>query len=364
MNRKRYLWMIALITVACIIGGSIWHGHRGPRHHWIEQEIREELRDELEDDQEDAFEDAEDTDDIDVDDTFEAEEADFADREEADDDDAEDRDEGGKVAEIDESKYEMIPLEGTQKDGAFIPFENIDIVTGAFDINIKTGQDYSVTYYLSDDIFQPVGEIKDGTLYITQKEFSIDTLEDFIKKHFNVSVKAKMVITVPEGTEIGTLSFKNGAGDTLVKDLTIDTLTGHASAGDFDLENATVNTLDAKDSAGDIDVNNSSIGSAMIDCSAGDIELEDTLIKKVEFDNSAGNVELEKCQVQDLYAKVSAGDFEMTGTENLAEYNVDLKASAGDIRFGNNKLEDSFQQSGKDGLKIVVRSSAGDITIQ
>ena len=142
MNRKRYLWMIALITVACIIGGSIWHGHRGPRYHWIEQEIREELRDELEDDQEDAF-----------------------------DDDAEDRDEGGNVAEIDESKYEMIPLEGTQKDGAFIPFENIDIVTGAFDINIKTGQDYSVTYYLSDDLFHRSVKSKTALCISRRKNF-------------------------------------------------------------------------------------------------------------------------------------------------------------------------------------------------
>lgn len=360
MNRKRYLWLIALITVACIIGGSIWHGHRAPRQHRIEQEIRDELRDEFEDD--------DDIDDFDADDTFEADDPDYDadDIEDADAaDDIEGSDDDDAVDEIDESRYEMIPLEGTQQDGKFIPFENIDIATGAFDINIKTGQDYSVMYYLSDDIFQPYGEVKDGTLYITQEGFSVDTLEDFVKKHFNVSVKAKMVITVPEGTQIGTLSFKNGAGDTLVKNLTIDTLTGHASAGDFDLENVTVNTLDAKDSAGDIDVNNSSIGGAQFDCSAGDLDLENTAVKKVTIGNSAGDVELSKCAVQDLYAKVSAGNFVMTGTENLADYNIDLKASAGEIRFGDNKFKDSsYQQSGKDGLKIEVRSSAGDIVIR
>lgn len=363
MNRKTYLWLIVLVTIACIIGGSIWHGHRAPRRHQIEQEIRDELRDELEEDLEDELEDAGDADDID---DIDANDADFDldDLEDAADDDIEDDEAGVTVAEIDESKYEMIPLEGTQKDGAFIPFENIDIATGAFDINIKTGQDYSVTYYLSDDLFQPIGEIKDGTLYITQKEFSVDTLEDFIKKHFNVSVKAKMIITVPEGTDIGTLTFKNGAGDTLVKGLKVDTMTARASAGDFELENVTVDTLDAKDSAGDIAVNNASIGGAQIDCSAGDIDLNSTAVKKAIIDNSAGEVDLRKCTIQDLNADVSAGDFTMIGTENLGDYNIELKASAGDIRFGDNKIDSNYNQTGKEGLKIVVKASAGDITIK
>lgn len=361
MNRKSYLWLIVLITIACIIGGSIWHGHRGPRHHQIEQEIREELRDELEEEYED-----EDIDDIDADESSDADDADFDldDMEDAADDDIEDGEAGVTVAEIDESQYEMIPLEGTQKDGAFIPFENIDIVTGAFDINIKTGQDYSVTYYVSDDMFQPVGEIKDGTLYISLADITADTLEEFIKKHFNVSVKAKMIITVPEGTDIGTLTFKNGAGDTLVKDLKVDTMTAKASAGDFELKNATVNTLNAKDSAGDIAVNNSLIGGAEVACSAGNIDLNNTAVKKVIIDNSAGEVDLRKCTIQDLYADVSAGDFTMVGTENLADYNIDLKASAGNIRFGDNKYESNYNQSGKDGLKIVVKASAGDITMK
>lgn len=359
MNRKTYLWLIVLITIACIIGGSIWHGHRAPRHHQIEQEIREELREDLEDELEESFEEEDDLDtdrdDADID-------SEITDRDDAD----EDIDDTDNDAD-DLAKYNMIPLEGTQADGKNIPFTNIDMTLGAFDIFVTNGQDYGVTYYVSQDEYKPTAEIKDGTLYISQESIinNVNSFEDLVKwLSSRTGVTAKMLITVPEGSDIGNLTFKNGAGDTDIKNVTIDTLTAESSAGDLDLENVTVNTLDADSSAGNVDVNNSTIGSAIFDSSAGNVDLENTTIDKATFENSAGDIELTKCTVKDLYASVSAGNFEMSGTPNLADYNISLDASAGDIRIGENKIEGTYVQSGKDGLKITVESSAGDITIK
>lgn len=358
MNKKKYLGILALITLACIIGGSIWHGHRPDRRYQIEQEIRDELRDDLEDELEESGDDSEDMEDrVETEIENEIDDRDDAD-EDIDDNEADDL-----------TKYNMIPLEGTQEDGKNIPFTNMDMMLGAFDVYITTGQDYGVTYYISDEELSPTAEIKDGTLYITQKDNikNVGNFEDFVKwldAHIVNSVTAKILITVPEGTDIGTLSFKNGAGDTDILNVKIDTLTALCSAGDLDLENTTINTLDADDSAGDIDGNNSTISSAKFDCSAGNINLEGTTIDKATFKNSAGDIEMGNTSIKDLYATVSAGNFEMTGTPNLADYNMELHASAGDIRVGGNNIEGSYVQKGKDGLQITVKSSAGDIEIR
>ena len=90
-----------------------------------------------------------------------------------------------------------------KKEEALEAFENLIIESDIMNISIVTGNAYTVTYTGAAK-YQPVYEVKDGTLTITQKNG---------KKWFqNNGGEMNMVITIPQDTTLRNLDVESDIG--------------------------------------------------------------------------------------------------------------------------------------------------------
>lgn len=327
MNRKKYLGLLALITLACIIGGSIWHGHR-PARYSDETEIAEALE-EAADALEEAGTDADDPEEIEFDDA-------------------------------DLTNIEETVLAGTVENGEALAFTELYIDTASLDLNIRTGDAYAVTYRMnaSDEKYAPTAVVKDGLLTIRQKspfEINLNNLlgqSDWgmLKQLIGWSsgYSGEINITIPKDALLGKAEINIGACDVLIDGITMEILK---------LDNG----------AGDLTVQNSTMDSADINCGAGDVDLKNMQAKDITVDTGAGEVDLERVVFEKLDVDSGTGDVEIDGLANMQDYSMDLDVGAGTIRLGspfNARFDSEYTQKGKDGYYIFIDTGAGDIEIK
>ena len=334
MNRKKYLGILAIITVACIIGGSLIHGiarqHRLSQYASEFQEAKQEIKEEFEDDLDEDLDDLDEEirDDLDADLT----------------DDQED-----KAEDAAKDHSNEIALEGT----AGVAFTAMEIDTGVADLDIEIGADYGVTYYVSNDKFKPTAEYKDGVLYLKQKQLSnwkdMD-MKDLISLMHTGQVQ--ITVTVPANTTLDGITIDQGTGD-----IGLD--------GEGGL---TANKIDIDCGTGDMEISHLTAQTIKADGGTGDVELEDLSCKQIDIDGGTGDCELENVVFDMLDIGGGTGDVRIIGVADLMSYQLDLDTGAGTIMINGAKEGGDFiwNPEGADAADSAARyikidGGAGDI---
>ncbi|MBE6010138.1 MAG: DUF4097 domain-containing protein [Lachnospiraceae bacterium] len=354
MNRKKYLGILAIITVACIIGGSLIHGiarqHRLAQYASEFQEARQEIKEEFADDLD------EDIDDLDEEIREDLEEDLTDDQAEK----AEDTLETHEDAAKDHSNETA--LEGT----AGVAFTGMDLKLGPADLDIMTGTDFGVTYYVSDDKYIPTAEYKDGILYLKQDEKMLHGLD---MKDFFTANKVQITVTVPQNTTLdgvkvdmgsGNLHL-NGTGGLTAKAMDLDT-----GSGNVEIANLTTETLSLDTGSGEVEIASLTAQQIVVNHGSGDLNLENLSAKAIDIDSGSGECELENVVFDTLDINGGSGDISVEGIADMNTYLLDLDAGSGTIFINGQREGDEFNWNPTDGTTgryIRIDGGSGDIKI-
>ena len=132
-------------------------------------------------------------------------------------------------------------------------------------------------------------------------------------------------IAVPRGTNLGTLSFRLGAGDLTVTGVSADSLTISAELGDVTLQ--TVN------------------------------------VQRALLSLTAGELRADALSTSDFKADAELSNLTVTLAESLADFTLFARTGQGTVRSQGAVVDSKFLQRGNSGKRLLLRSEMGNVTI-
>lgn len=244
----------------------------------------------------------------------------------------------GVVTIVDVSTKKEMTYEG---DKAFIGLL-LDI--GSSDVEIVTGDKYSVTYTTS-------------AIRRVQVDDSGDKLKIYDDNwlHSWAQIGDKMKITVPATLDV--LDLTVSAGSLRVEEIECARAELEVSAGDVRLVNCDFAKSEINCSAGGIRIEDSTLGDTTIEMSAGSVRLEDVKVTSARATVSAGDLRLENLSVDSLLdVDVSAGSVKGRLVGKEKDFSVQVSVSAGSCN-----LQSAIRDADK---RITVDVSAGSINLE
>ena len=132
-------------------------------------------------------------------------------------------------------------------------------------------------------------------------------------------------IAVPRGTNLGTLSFRLGAGDLTVTGVSADSLTISAELGDVTLQ--TVN------------------------------------VQRALLSLTAGELRADALSTSDFKADAELSNLTVTLAEPIADFTLFARTGQGTVRSQGAVVDSKFLQRGNSGKRLLLRSEMGNVTI-
>lgn len=157
------------------------------------------------------------------------------------------------------------------------------------DVNIKTGDDYELIYVfngVASENYAPKSEVKDGTLYVTQKDEKKSSL-------FKTSKSCDITISVPSGVKLKNIEIKTNVGDLNIDDIRCKEMTINSHVGDADIKNVTGDLIELTADVGDVGIKKCEFDTISVTSNVGDVKLKDTICNVVSVDSSIGDVAVE-----------------------------------------------------------------------
>lgn len=222
---------------------------------------------------------------------------------------------------------EMVGDDDTESTGSNRPhqggetydsFDAISMDISVADLNIQTGDTYSISYDCNRDKLVPKFHLDNGTLVVTQSK----------ARHINFpgSTKCEITITVP--------------ADAILQDMNID------------------------GSVGDMDFSSIRTEKSRFDFSVGDVDLKDSALGECTIDTSTGDIDLENCTFDNLKIDTSVGDVDVITSQDLGDYNITLDTSVGEVSVNGRSHKTHYEVQGDSGKKLTVDNSTGDISLK
>ena len=201
-------------------------------------------------------------------------------------------------------------------------FTEIEIDTNVLSATINVGDSYGVALNCNEKLI-PTVSVENGKLLVKQRTKN---------KWFHGSTSADMLITVPAGTDLKTLTATHNVGDLKVEGVNIDVVDLKVNVGDIDLDNIAGSTL--------------------------------------TVDSDTGDVEAEACSFKTVTIKSDVGDAEYESATNISDYKMDLETDVGDINLCNQDqdsdhygVKHSYKQDGAAG-ELNIKVDVGSITVR
>lgn len=138
-------------------------------------------------------------------------------------------------------------------------FSNLIFDTTISNINVKTGDSYTVSYKCNKRLVPKIKSSGD-TLTISQSKGS----------NYRRNTTSEITVTIPEGASLNKLSFDTGVGDLYVTGCSFATCDVDGGTGDLSFENCAFDKMDIDGGTGDITVTSSqSLDGYMMDLDSG-----------------------------------------------------------------------------------------------
>lgn len=159
-------------------------------------------------------------------------------------------------------------------------FDKIEIDTDVMDITINTGDSYHLEYdcvaYLEPEV-----SVKDKTFHLEQ-----------LSKWWGSNNKCSMNLTVPSGTVLNDTYISSDVGNVKIYNIESEHATLEVNVGDITLESCKFVSSDITGDVGNINVNTSNLGDSTIENDTGNIEVDLCEFEDIDIYNDIGNVDL------------------------------------------------------------------------
>ena len=154
----------------------------------------------------------------------------------------------------------------------------------------------------------------------------------------------EVVITIPEGTEIGDINVNMDAGNLELNYLTFTGMTGELDAGNIEIRNCTADTVRIATDAGNYELENSAINTLALEAAAGNIELS--------------NIDFEIANVESDF-----GNIEISGIDDIGYYTIDIESDLANVEVDGVDEGTSYHSEGTGSGVITATCDTGNIEI-
>lgn len=196
-------------------------------------------------------------------------------------------------------------------------FSNLIFDTAVLNINITTGDNYTVSYKCNERLVPKI-KSSDDTLTISQSE----------RTNYKRNTTSEITVTIPEGATLNKLSFDTGVGE------------------------VNLNALTAAD--------------AEFDTGVGDLYVTDCSFATCDVDGGTGNLNFENCAFDKMDIDGGTGNITVTSSQSLDGYMMDLDSGIGSITINGNDYGDEYEVNEKaEKVKhLIIDSGLGDIELK
>lgn len=194
-------------------------------------------------------------------------------------------------------------------------FSNLIFDTAVLNINITTGDSYTVSYKCNERLVPKIKSSGD-TLTISQSG----------RTNYKRNTTSEITVTIPFGAALNKLSFDTGVGE-----VTLDALTA---------------------------------ADAEFDTGVGDLYVTDCSFATCDVDGGTGDLSFENCAFDEMDIDGGTGDITVTSSQSLDGYMMDLDSGIGDITINGNDYDDEYEVNEHAKKHLIIDSGLGDIEVK
>lgn len=269
-------------------------------------------------------------------------------------------------SEIKIIENEQSPLIQEVKIEDLAKIEKIEIDASITDVELERVDDEFIKIELETYDSGPKLSVSEGKILRINAERESDGL--IINVGFTKSPKLK--ISVPK-TYNKSYDVDVSTGDFNAEHIVADDFKSQSSTGDIYISMLEANNTEFVSSTGDVEVGHLSSENISVDSSTGDVDLKN-VEGNIIGESSTGDVTIEYVEFDyDLDYTVSVSDLRIKLNNDDADFNIDAKASVGDVKF-DRILTEVFEKKddevkgivGEGKNKLKLESSVGDIIVE
>ncbi|MCR5700583.1 MAG: DUF4097 domain-containing protein [Lachnospiraceae bacterium] len=208
-------------------------------------------------------------------------------------------------------------------------FNEMKIDLNVMDLTIETGDEACIHYECNKKKLVPEIYVDDKVLVVKQQ--SLKNIFNIGR------VKAKMVITVPKDAEYSRVSIDTDTGDVAINDIKGDVLSLSTDTGDIKITGISFEKSDIEGDTGDMKFNSCNLGDTEISNDTGDVRLTDCDFAgetgSLTIGNDTGDVSVEGCRdlkLFDFNISTDIGDVEVNGKDYKKRYEQTADNSNGE----------------------------------
>ena len=196
-----------------------------------------------------------------------------------------------------------------------------------------------------------------GDLYVTDCSFATCDVDGGTGDSYMVSYKCnkRLVPKVKSTGDTLTISQSNGAN---YKRNTTSEITVTIPEG------AALNKLSLDTGVGEVNLNSLTAADAEFDTGIGDLYVTDCSFATCDVDGGTGNLSFENCAFDEMDIDGGTGNITVTSSQSLDSYMMDLDSGTGDITINGNDYDDEYEVNEHAKKHLVIDSGLGDIVVK
>ena len=250
------------------------------------------------------------------------------------------------------------------------------------DLQIVSGNEWSVEYVLDGWYSEPVYSVENGTLTLKEGNY-VDTgvnwvsfgfWDGWMNRRTEVARSPYVKITIPENAKLNSVNILNGSGNVSIeKDLRVDIVSIYADDGNVRLDGWRGDTLKMETEYGELLTGTLSGDDVNVYGDYGSIQIGALKVDTAVIETEYGDVSADVEAAQSLEVESSDGEVRRDLSGKMEDYGVSLYSEYGTIRVPQGTVESddydgssSYTRLGtnQDTAVIQVYTDYGDIRIR
>lgn len=229
-------------------------------------------------------------------------------------------------------------------------FKSIQIDVLAADIQVIAGEDWGVSYNLSEK--EPLIRcgVEGDTLYV-ETEFDP-------KKYFERSDEWFVTVTVPAGSELDELELKTLSGNVNAEGFSCDTCQMSSVSGDLNAKSVDAGTIYIRSTSGDVTAQALSSVKVETETVSGETTVDGTL-GELTADSVSGSIEVSGSVSEEASMETVSGKLSLSVNHPVA---VAASSTSGTIDLNGTQTRGSVSTEG--GIPITMKTVSGGIEIE
>ncbi len=253
-------------------------------------------------------------------------------------------------------------------------FDSIDIQVDYADVKLLLSDEFSVEYRLIGNPGKPVCEVRNGRFIFQETRRSLPFNIGFFTGSFGIESDDPhyfVTVKIPKNTKLSEAVFDIESGDLDISSLQADILKINDEYGKIEISEATGERLAIKLDSCDLKADRLDFSETEISNDYGNIKMKDASGERLTVKLESCDCMIERMDFSEAKITDSYGDIRLGLPGEAENYGLNLKTEYGDIRVGNENIEDEYEENeviytttGDNKKKVSVFCEDGNIEIQ